>query len=93
MKYSRAFLTSALTDLQTMPDDATIQVTIDPSLLEHVREQMAITKYPIPPDEAITTLVSMILDSSPYPIRAQQAGEREIRIKYHIRSFSQPIFD
>lgn len=76
-----------------MPDDTTIQVTIDPALLEHVREQLAIKKYPIPPDEAITSLVSIILDRSPYPIRAKKTGKREVRISYLIRPFSQPIFE
>ena len=76
-----------------MPDDTTIHVTIDPSLLEHVREQLARKKYPMPAEDAITSLVSIILDHSPYPIRAKQTGKREVRISYHIRSFAQPIFE
>jgi hypothetical protein len=76
-----------------MPDDTTIQVTIDPSLLEHVREQLALKKYAIPPDEAITSLVSIILDHSPYPLQTKQTGAREVHIAYHIRSFAQPICD
>jgi len=76
-----------------MPDDATIQVAIDPSLLEHVRGQLARKRYSIAPEEAITSLVSIILDHSPYPIRAKQTGKRAARITYHIRSFSQPIFE
>jgi hypothetical protein len=76
-----------------MSNDTMIQVTIDPSLLEHVREQLALKKYPIPPDEAITSLVSIILDYSPYPLRAKQSGAREVHIAYHIRSFAQPIFE
>lgn len=83
----------SLTDPSFMPQDATIQVTIDPSLLDHVREQLAIKKYPIPPDEAITSLVAIILDHSPYSIRATKTGEREVRISYRIRPFSQPIFE
>jgi hypothetical protein len=76
-----------------MPHDATIDLIIDPSLLDHFTEHLAITKSDIPPDVAITNLVSTILDNSPYPIRTKQTGEREIHITYHIRSFSQPIFE
>jgi len=76
-----------------MSDDTTIQVTIAPSLLEEVTERLAQKKYAIPPEEAITYLVSAILDNSPYPIQAKQTGKREIHLTYHIRSFSQPIFE
>ena len=76
-----------------MSDDTTIHVTIAPSLLEEVREELARKKYTISPEDAITYLVSSILDNSSYPIRANQIGKREIQLKYHIRSFSQPIFE
>jgi hypothetical protein len=76
-----------------MPPDATIRITIDPSLLEHVKEQLATKKYPTPPEEAIASLVSAILDHSLYSTRAQKTGKREVRISYHIRPFSQPIFE
>ena len=49
-------------------DDITIYVTIAPSLLEEVKEQLALKKYTIPPEDAITYLVSAIFDNSPYPI-------------------------
>ena len=76
-----------------MPHDATIEIIIDPSLLNHFTEQLARKKYRIPPEDAITALVSTVLDNSSYPIRAKQTGRKEIRISYHIRSFSQPIFE
>lgn len=76
-----------------MSDDITIHVTIAPSLLEEVKEQLAQKKYIIPPEDAITHLVSSILDNSPYPIQANRIGKREIQLVYHIRSFSQPIFE
>ena len=76
-----------------MSDDITIHVTIAPSLLEEVKERLTQKKYTIPPEDAITYLVSSILDNSPYPIQANRIGKREIQLKYHIRSFSQPIFE
>ncbi len=76
-----------------MLDDTTIQVTIDPSLLEEVTEALEKKKYRIPPDEAITSLVSIILDHSPYPISAKKTGTHEVHLSYHIRLFSEPIFE
>jgi hypothetical protein len=57
-----------------MPGDTTIEITIDPSLLEHVTEELARKKYRFQPEEAITFLVSSILDHSPYPIRAKRTA-------------------
>jgi hypothetical protein len=76
-----------------MPADATITLRVDPSLLEHFTEHLAKTKSAKKPEAAITNLLATILDNSLYPIRAQQTGEREIRVTYHFRSFSQPIFE
>ena len=75
-----------------MTDEAVIEIVVDPSLVEHVAQHLARKNRTITPEEAITGLVSTILDNSPYPIRAQRTGEREVRISYHVRSFSQPIF-
>jgi len=72
--------------------DVKIEITIDHSLLEHFRENLARQGSPRLAEEAITSLVASILDDSTYPIEAKKAGEREIRIAYHLRSFSQPIF-
>ena len=76
-----------------MSEGTTIQVIIAPSLLEEVTERLARKKYNTLPEDAITCLVSTILDNSSYPIQAKQTGKREIHLTYHIRSFSKPIFD
>jgi len=76
-----------------MPHAAMIEISIDPSLLDHVKEELARTKSKIPPEDAITYVVSSILNNSPYPIGAKQTGKQEIHISYHIRSFSQPLFE
>jgi len=75
-----------------MPQDAKIEVTIDSSLLDHFTENLKRRNSGISPEEAITGLVTTILDSSAYPLEAKQTGGKEIRIGYHLRSFSQPIF-
>ena len=82
-----------LSDLTKMSSDSTIDIIVDPSLLDHFTEHLTRAESDIPAEVAITNLVSTILDSSPYSIRAKQTGEREIHISYHIRSFSQPIFE
>jgi len=75
-----------------MPQDTKIEVTLDPSLLDHFTENLGRQNSSILPEDAITRLVATILDSSAFPIEAKQMGEREIRIAYRLRSFSQPIF-
>jgi hypothetical protein len=93
--YSKSglLLVQRLTDLPIMPTASAITLSVDPSLQEHFAEHLAQKKSGVPPEVAITNLIATILDNSPYPIRAQQTGNREIRIKYQIRSFSQPIFE
>jgi len=76
-----------------MPNDATISIIVDASLSDHFAMHLAKAGRSTPPQEAITSLVSMILESSRYPISAERTGKTEIRISYHFRSFSQPIFD
>lgn len=69
-----------------------IEIEIDPSLLEHFEEHLSGRGSTTPPVNAITSLVARILDGSAYPIEAKQTGSTEIRIGYHLRSFSEPIF-
>ena len=75
-----------------MPQDAKIEITIDPLLLDHFTENLGRRNSSIKPEDAITRLVTTILDSSAFPIEAKQISKSEIRIAYHLRSFSQPIF-
>ena len=75
-----------------MPDDARIEIVIDPSLLDHFRDHLRNRNSSMTPEEAITGLVAMILDGSTYPVEAKKTGDREIRLGYQLRSFSQPIF-
>lgn len=74
------------------PRVATIEITIDPSLLDHFIKNLSNQNSRIVPEDAITGLVATILDSSAFPIKAKQTGGRKIRVAYHLRSFSQPIF-
>ena len=76
-----------------MSDDSKVRLIVDPSLLDPVAAQLAARKSGRPPDVAITNLLMTILDHSPYPLRAKQADEREIHIRYHVRSFSNPFVD
>ena len=76
-----------------MSQDAKIEITIDPSLLNHFSENLKRLNSRIPTEEAITELVASILDNSALPVSAKQTGCGKVRIAYHLRSFSQPIFD
>ena len=75
-----------------IPQETKIEITIAPSLLDHFTENLSRQHPSMPSEEAITRLVTTILDSSAFPIEARQTGGTEIRIAYHLRSFSQPIF-
>ena len=75
-----------------MQEDAKIEITIDRSLLEHFAENLSLQNSGRVPEDAIAGLVATVLNDSSFPIEAKQTGEREIRIAYHLRSFSQPIF-
>ena len=75
-----------------IPQEAKIEITIDRSLLDHFTENLSGHNPSMPPENAIARLISTILDSSAFPIEAKQTGGSEIRIAYHLRSFSQPIF-
>ena len=69
----------------------TITIEIDPSLIEHVRGRLARTANNTKPEALITALVTSILDNSGYPIAAARTGAQSIRIRYHLRSFAEPI--
>ena len=75
-----------------IPQDAKIEIIIDSSLLDHFTENLRSRNPGMPPEDAITRLVTTILDSSAFPVEAKQTGGSEIRIAYHLRSFAQPIF-
>jgi hypothetical protein len=78
---------------ESMQQKAKIEVIIDPSLLNHFTENLSKQGSSVLPDEAITGLITTILDGSEFPISATQTGSGEIRIAYHLRSFSQPFFE
>lgn len=75
-----------------MPTDATIKISIDPSLLSHFTENLRRLGNGEAPEQAIARLVASVLDGSSYPLTAKWTGDGEIRIGYRLRSFSQPIF-
>ena len=75
-----------------MQQDTKIEITIDHSLVEHFEENLARREYKKVPEDAIAGLIATILNESPFPIAAKQIGDRKVRITYHLRSFSRPIF-
>jgi len=75
-----------------MPQDATIEITIDPSLLDHFTENLNRLESGEAPENAITDLIATILDGSEFPVTAERTGTRKIRIGYRLRSFSEPFF-
>jgi len=75
-----------------MSQTAQIKIVVDPSLLDHFNEGLHQLHSNNLAEDEITRLVEIILDRSDYPIRARKTGKNEIRIFYHIRSFSEPIF-
>ena len=70
----------------------TIAITINPSLLDHFRQNLSRKKARIMPEDAITAFITTILNNSNYPIKAKRTGKREIEISYHIHTFFEPIF-
>jgi len=58
-----------------MPQDTKIEVTLDPSLLDHFTENLGRQNSSILPEDAITRLVATILDSSAFPIEATIRSE------------------
>ena len=71
----------------------TLSLEIDPSLLEHVRERLKLRhgQRETQPEEIISALVTTILDNSGYPLSATRTETGQIRIRYRLRSFSEPI--
>ncbi len=75
-----------------MSQSVEIRVVVDSSLLDHFNEGLQQLDSKSSAKHEITRLVGLILDGSEYPVRARRTGENEIRISYHLRSFSEPIF-
>ncbi len=75
-----------------MSDSLEIQIVAAPSLLDHLREGLGQQGTGQLPEDKLVELLTVILDGSEFPIAAERTGERAIRISYHLRSFSQPIF-
>ena len=69
-----------------------IQLTVDASLMDHVREGLGRTHSTAAPEDVVLNLLTGVLDGSDLPIAAKMSGEREILVSYHLRSFSDPIF-
>ena len=75
-----------------MSQAAEIKIVVDSSLLDHFDKGLQQLHSNSPAEHEITRLLAIILDSSEYPVRAERTGKKEIRISYHLRSFSEPIF-
>jgi hypothetical protein len=77
--------------MNASPPAETLTLEIDPSLLEHVRERLAQRHLDSSPEELMAALVTSILDNSGYPLSATRTEAGQIRIRYRLRSFSEPI--
>ena len=75
-----------------MSDSLEIQIVAAPSLLDHLRDGLGEQGTEELLEDKLVELLTVILDGSEFPIAAERTGERTIRISYHLRSFSQPIF-
>ncbi len=75
-----------------MPKPLKAKLVIDTSLLEHVKEGLAQRGEGADPEDKILDLLTMILDGSDLPIAAKRTKSGAIRVSYHLRSFSQPLF-
>jgi len=69
----------------------TLTLEIDPSLLDHLRERLLQRHRDTPPEELAAALVTSILDNSSYPLSATRTEDGPIRLRYRLRSFSEPI--
>jgi len=76
-----------------MQQSSKIEICIDPSLLDHFTENLGRHNSNTTPETAIVELITSILDDSAFPIEARRSGKNQIQVAYHLRSFSQPIFD
>ncbi|MCB1858119.1 MAG: hypothetical protein KDI63_07600 [Gammaproteobacteria bacterium] len=75
-----------------MTEEVSIEIVVDPSLYDHCQENLSRLNAATAPAEEITRLVQIILDGSEFPLEAHVSGERQVRISYHLRSFSQPFY-
>ena len=75
-----------------MSQTTEIKILVDSSLVDYFNEGLHQKHSNNRAEDEITHLVKIILDGSEYPIRAAKTGKNEIRISYHLRSFSEPIF-
>lgn len=75
-----------------MSQTAEIKIIVDPSLLDHFSQGLRQLHSHSQAEHEITRLLAIVLNGSEYPIRAERTGKKEIRISYHLRSFSEPIF-
>jgi len=69
-----------------------IQLTVDESLVDYVREGLQRTHSAAAPEDVILNLLVGVLDGSDLPIGAKKSGKSGILVSYHLRSFSDPIF-
>ena len=75
-----------------MPKSLKVKLVVDTSLLAHVKEGLAQQGAVADPEDKILDLLTMILDGSDLPIAAKRTKSGAIRVSYHPRSFSQPLF-
>ena len=77
--------------MNVSPSTETLSLEIDPSLLEPMRERLVQRHRDTPPEELVAALVTTILDNSSYPLSATRTDDGPIRIRYRLRSFSEPL--
>jgi hypothetical protein len=70
-----------------------IRMVIDDSLLKHIQEKLKEQQVDDNPEDVITSFLEAILNNSDYPLAAKKTGEKEIKVSYHLHSFSTTFFD
>lgn len=75
-----------------MSQVAEIKIVVDSSLLDYFNNGLQQIHSNSTAEHEITRLFEIILNSSEYPVSAKLTGENEIKVSYHLRSFSEPIF-
>ena len=75
-----------------MSEDIEVRIVIDPSLAMYFEEGMSKRHIDCSTTEERTEFLAMVLNDTMYPIASRKAGEQEVHLSYHPRSFADPIF-
>ena len=69
-----------------------IRLVVENSLLTHIQEEIDRLHLKCDAEAALRHYLKEILRNSSYPIAADTGAGGEIRLRYRLRSFSEPFF-